>query len=276
VNCSNGEALASTEVQANDKNHVLDALGKMATEMRSKLGESLASVQKYDAPPENVTTPSLDALKAYSLGYKEAYVKTDYATAIPLFQRAASIDPNFAMAYAQLGNSYYDLAETARAAEAARKAYELRERVSEREKLYIDSHYEQLVMGNLDAARKPYELWAQTYLRDDVPPTNLASVYINLGSYDKALTASQEALKLNPDDGTASAAEFQKIIDHPGVVLNEPIGALAHLQIGRAYAMQADSTKAKAAYQDFLALWKDADPDIPILKQAKSEYAKLQ
>jgi tetratricopeptide (TPR) repeat protein len=127
------------------------------------LGESLASVQKYDAPPENVTTPSLDALKAYSLGYKEAYVKTDYATAIPLFQRAASIDPNFAMAYARLGNSYYDLAETARAAEAARKAYELRERVSEREKLYIDSHYEQLVMGNLDAARKTYELWAQTY-----------------------------------------------------------------------------------------------------------------
>jgi hypothetical protein len=81
---------------------------------------------------------------------------------------------------------------------------------------------------------------------------------------------------LNPDDGTPSAAEFQKIIDHPGVVLNEPIGALANLQIGRAYAMPADSTKAKAAYQDFLALWKDADPDIPILKQAKSEYAKLQ
>jgi len=103
VNCSTGESLASTQAQANDKNHVLDALGKMAAEMRSKLGESLASVQKYDAPPENVTTASLEALKAYSLGYEEQMVKADYTAAIPLLQRATSLDPNFAMAYARLG-----------------------------------------------------------------------------------------------------------------------------------------------------------------------------
>jgi len=512
VNCSNGELLASTQAQANDKNHVLDALGKMATEMRSKLGESLASVQKYDAPAESVTTPSLEALKAYSLGYEEAIVKSDWAAAIPLFQRATSLDPNFAMAYARLGTCYGNLAETARAAEAIRNAYKLRERVSEREKLYIDSHYEYYVRGNLEAARKSDELWAQTYPRDNVPTGNLTIVYVTLGSYDKALTAAQQALRLNengtayanlvgaflllnrldeaktmaqqaqtrgldgPDvhtylylanfvqhdaagmereaaglmgrpgyddivlyyesdtaayggqfaksreltrraaesaqradeketaagyeaeaavrealvgnmalakqqaqaalalsdgrdveamsaismaisgdsaqaarldadlskrfpedtvvqfnylptidaaialqghgvskavDALASAApyelgapatlnfslypiylrgeaflaahqsamaavEFQKIIDHPGVVLNEPIAALAHLQIGHAYAISGDTTKAKAAYQDFLALWKDADPDIPILKEAKAEYAKLQ
>jgi eukaryotic-like serine/threonine-protein kinase len=131
--------LASTQAQANDKNHVLDALGKMATQMRSRLGESLASVQKYDAPPENVTTASLEALKAYSLGYEEQTVKEDFAAAIPLFERATSLDPNFAMAYGRLGTNYSNLAETDRAAEATRRAHELRERVSEREKLYIDS-----------------------------------------------------------------------------------------------------------------------------------------
>jgi eukaryotic-like serine/threonine-protein kinase len=514
VNCSNGDLLASTQAQANEKNHVLDALGKMATEMRSKLGESLASVQKYDAPPENVTTPSLEALKAYSLGLEEQYVKADFAASIPLFQRATSLDPNFAMAYARQGTSYSNLAETARATEAIRKAYELRERVSEREKFYIVSHYEHYVTGNLDAARKTYELYALTYPRDTVPATNLSSIYTNLGSYDKALTASQEALQLNsgngtayanlvsaflylnrldeaqtiaqqaqargldtpfthaslylvnflqrdpagmgreaaslmgkpgyedvvlyyesdtaayagqfgkareltrratesaqradeketaasyeaeaavrealvgnialakqqaqaalalsngrdveamsaiamglagdsakakrldndlskrfPEDtvvqsnylpttqaavaiqehgaskavevlaaatpyelggpaqtlnfglypiylrgeaflagrqGSAAASEFQKIIEYRGDVLNEAIGALAHLQLGRAYAMSGDTTKAKAAYQDFLTLWKDADPDIPILKQAKAEYARLQ
>ena len=514
VNCSNGEPLAGTQAQASDKNHVLDALGKMATEMRSKLGESLASVQKYDAPPENVTTASLEALKAYSRGYEAVFVRSDFTAAIPLFQRATSLDPNFAMAYARLGTTYSDLAETDRAAESTRRSYELRERVSEREKFYIVSHYEHFVTGNVDAVRKTYDLWAQTYPRDTMPPTNLAVVYVEVGNYEKALAASQEALRLNsanaiaysnivsdflylnrldeaktivqqaqargldtpqvhasfylvnflqhdaagmeresaglmgkpgyedqvlyyesdtaayggqfgksreltrraaesaqradeketaagyeaeaalrealvgnmalakqqaqaaltlsngrdveamlaiavgltgdsvqakrlhddlgkrfPEDtvvqsnylptvraaialradsaskavealavttpyelgapaqtlnfnlypvylrgeaflaahqGATAAAELQKIIDHPGVVVNEPIGALAHLELGRAYTLAGDSTKARAAYQDFLALWKDADPDIPILKEAKAEYAKLQ
>ena len=513
VNCSNGESLASTEAQASDKNHVLDALGKVASEIRSKLGESLASVQKYDAPAENITTPSLEALKAYSLGYQEM-PKGDYAAAIPLFQRAIDLDPNFAMAYAFLGTSYSNLDETQRAAENTRKAYELRDRVSEREKFYIASHYEHYVTGNLEAARKTYELWAQTYPRDDIAAGNLGVIYGTLGSYDKAFAAFQESARLNPGkavpyanllstavnlnrldeaktiageiqvhnldiplvhlslysadflqhdapgmaretaalmgkpgyedlmfyyesdtaaysgqfakareltrraaesaqradeketaavyeaegavrealvgnsalarqqaqaalalsngtdveaisatalalagdsaqsqrlasdlgkrfpestvvqsnylptigatnalqahaagkaidaltttapyelggsaqavnfalypvyfrgsaflaahQGNAAASEFQKILDHPGVVVNEPIGALANLQLGRAYATQGDTAKAIAAYKDFLTLWKDADPDIPILKQAKAEYAKLQ
>jgi tetratricopeptide (TPR) repeat protein len=147
--------------------------------MREKLGESLASVQKFDAPAENVTTPSLEALQAYSLGY-QAYEREDFAAAVPLFQRATSLDPNFAMAYALLGVSYSDLGEGTRAEENTRKAYELRERVSEHEKLHIAARYEHFVTGNLEAARKAYELWAQTYPRDTIPHRNLGVIYIFL------------------------------------------------------------------------------------------------
>jgi eukaryotic-like serine/threonine-protein kinase len=510
VNCRSGDVLANEQATASNKEQVLKALGDAAAKVRVKLGESLASVQKYDAPADNVTTPSLEALQAYSLGYQAQTVKRDYAAAVPLLQRAVSLDPNFAMAYARLGNNYSALGETARAAENTRKSYELRERVSELEKFYIVSHYEEFVTGNLEAARKTYELWTQTYPRDDVPPNNLASIYQTLGDYDKALAANQVVQKLNPESGlyysnlvaayvtvnrldearataqeaqahnldnpanhlqlyfinflqhdaagmereaaalmgktgfedlmldaesdtaayagqfskareltrrasesaqradeketaanyeaeaawrealvgnmslakqqaqaalalsngrdvepvaafalglagdaaqatrlaadlakrfpedtivqsnylptiralaalqggsaskaieallpaapyelglggqalypvylrgeayvaarqgSAAVAEFQKILDHSGVVVNEPIGALAHLGLGRAYALSGDGAKALAAYQDFLALWKDADPDIPILKEAKAEYAKLQ
>jgi serine/threonine protein kinase/Flp pilus assembly protein TadD len=514
VNCRSGDVLANEQATAGGKEQVLKALGEAATKIREKLGESLASVQKYDAPAESVTTPSLEALQAYSLGYRARIVKSDDAAAIPLFQRAISLDPNFAMAYAELGTSYSNAGENARGAENIHKAYELRERVSEREKLYITSHYEELVSGNLEAARKTFELWAQTYPRDDAPWGSLNIIHCKLGDYNKALNAAQEAMKLNPgsglyyadlvnsylvvnrldearataqevqahnldnplnhinlysvdflqhdaagmereavvlmgkpgwedimldnesdtaaytgqfakareltrravdsaqradeketaagydseaavrealagnmsqakqqaqaalalstgrdvqatsaialgmagdapqatrlaDDlakrfpedtivqfnylptihaavalqarsaskaieglvpvapyelgapaqsfgfalysvylrgeayvsahqGSAAATEFHKILDHPGVVGNEPIGALAHLGLARAYALSGDTGKAKTAYQDFFALWKDADPDIPILKEAKAEYAKLQ
>ena len=189
VNCRSGDVLANEQATASGKEQVLKALGEAATKMRVKLGESLASVQKYDAPAESVTTPSLEALQAYSLGYQAQIVKNDDAAAIPLFQRAVSLDPNFAMAYARLGTNYSNLGQTARAAENTRKAYELRERVSEREKFYIVSHYEHYVTGNLEAARKTYELWAQTYPRDDIPPNNLGAIYAALGDYDKALAA---------------------------------------------------------------------------------------
>jgi Flp pilus assembly protein TadD len=201
VNCRRGDVLANEQTTASGKEQVLKALGEAATKMREKLGESLASVQKYDAPAENVTTPSLEALQGYSLGY-QAMERDDYAAAIPLFQRATSLDPNFAMAYARLGMSYGNLGEGTRADENTRKAYELRERVSEREKFYIASHYEQFVTGNLEAARKSYELWAQTYPRDNIPPRDLGTIYGNLGDYDKALAQAQEAMKLDPGSGT--------------------------------------------------------------------------
>jgi serine/threonine protein kinase/Flp pilus assembly protein TadD len=506
VNCRSGDVLANEQTTASGKEQVLKALGEAATKMREKLGESLASVQKYDAPAENVTTPSLEALQAYSLGY-QAYERTDFAAGVPLFQRATILDPNFAMAYALLGVSYVNLGERTRSEDNIRQAYELRERVSEREKLYIASRYEDFATGNLEAARKAYELWARTYPRDDIPPRNLGLIYTILGNYDKALAQAQEAMKLDPGSainyanlcgsyvrvnrldearataqdaqahnldnprvhvllyeidflqhdaagmereaaglmgkpgvedlmldvesdtaayggqfakareltrrasdsaqradeketaagyeaeaalrealvgnmsqakqqaqaalalststyveagsafalglagdapqatrlaadvakrvpedtivqfvylpmihaaaalqsgsankalealvpaapyelgfgldpvylrgeaylaahqGSAAAAEFQKILDHACVVQNDLIGALAHLGLARAYAFSGDTVKAKSAYQDFLGLWKDADPDIPILKEAKAEYAKLQ
>ena len=114
-------------------------------------------MQKFDAPPENVTTPSIEALQAYSPGYQAMIVKNDMAAAVPFFQRAISLDPNFAMAYARLGTTYANLGETDRAAETVRKAYELRDRVSEREKFYIVSHYQGLATGDLAKAVRTHE-----------------------------------------------------------------------------------------------------------------------
>ena len=201
VNCVNGESLASTEAQASDKNHVLDALGKTALEIRNKFGESLSTAQKFDAPLERATTPSLEALQAYSLGRKAREEKGDPAAAVLLFQRAIRLDPNFAMAYAALGRSYINLGENKLASENTTKAYELRDRVSERERFFIESAYYDSVSGDLEKARQTYELWAQTYPRDDSPPRSLAVIYSNLGLYEKALAETQDSVRLNPGSG---------------------------------------------------------------------------
>jgi len=509
LNCASGQSLASTEAETSGKNHVLEALGKASSEIRKKLGESLATVRKFDTPLEQATTPSLEALQAYTFGRQKIGPEGDLASAVPLFQRAVRLDPNFSMAFASLGMTYFNLGEQSLGAENTRKAYELRERTSEREKFYIESHYFELVTGDLEKARQVYELWAQSYPRDYVPPNNLGSMYGVLGQYEKDLIEGREALHLEPSSGlgyanlvieylflnrleeaqataleaqaknldspslrlnlyrlaflqndaaamaqqvawaqgrpgvedvlldyeshttayfgrlakarelcrqaVASAAraekkekvaryeadaavrealfgnpsearqrvaatlalstgrdasymaalalglaedatraqaladdltkrfpegtvvqfnylpvlhaqaalsrndapkaiellktaapfelgnvgylypvyvrgqayllnhqgkeavtELMKIIEHRGIVFNEPIGALAHLQIGRAYAMQGETAKARSAYQDFLSLWREADSDIPILMAAKAEYAKLQ
>ena len=513
VNCRNGDLLAQEQVTANGKDQVLKTLAQAATRLRRKLGESLASVQKHDALPEDVTTPSLDALQAYALGIKAIDITNDYLVAIPFFQRAVSLDPNFATAYLQLGESYQPQGEIGLAAENARKAYALRDRTSDHEKLRISSFYEYIVTGNLEAARRSYDLLAQTYPRDEEAQVSLWLIHIAFGDYEKAYIAAQQGFTINPassnnyvsliyalqwlnrldqskaiaqdahvknldspwtplilyvidfleqntagmernaaatmgtpgvedqmlflesetaayagefakareltrraadsarraqeketaaeylghnavreaivgssavakedaqsaiaeingknaegfsaiafaltgdaananrliDDlgkrfsqdtivqfeylpmaraglalttgnaanaiealtvtssyelghtnndftfalypvylrgeaylaaknGTAAASEFQRILDHSGVVGNEPIGALAHLGLGRAYGLSGDSAKARTAYQDFFALWKNADPDTPILKKAKAEYAKL-
>jgi len=514
VSCASGDSLASTEVQASDKSHVLDALGKAASEMRSKLGESLSILQKYNTPLEQATTPSLQALQAYSLGL-QSWNETDAVTALPFFQRATQLDTNFAMAYWALGWTYAaGIGESSLAAENLRKAHELSGSVSEREKLIIEGDYHLAVSGDLEKARRTCVLGAKTYPREAIFHVNLGELSIALGQLETGLREHLEGLRLAPysslhhryvifsylslnrvedavataeethakgldsnlapilyeiafyrndtagmarqaasaagkpgeedfllelqadtaayfghlgqarefsrqamgsaeragkketatsyhvvsalrealfsntgkarqavigrghwagydidygfalalayaseldrarvlaedlnkrfpedtvvqfnylptlrakiallrsnpqqaldavgaaapyelglpafsfynwpnlypvyvrgeaylaaHKGSEAAAEFQKILDHRGIVLNEPIGALAHLQLGRAYAMEGDTAKSRAAYQDFVTLWKDADPDIPILKQAKAEYAKLQ
>jgi DNA-binding winged helix-turn-helix (wHTH) protein/tetratricopeptide (TPR) repeat protein len=200
VNCVSGETLASTEAQANDKNHVFDALGKTVSEIRNKLGESLSTVKKFNTPLEQATTPSLEALQAYSLG-RQASAGSDWAAAVPFLQRAIRLDPNFAMAYARLGTMYSNLGEGTLGAENTRKAYELRDRVSEEEKFYIESHYYQNVTGDLEKARQSYQLWTETYPRDWQPRPPFSTVYSGIGEYDKALAEAREALRLDPARG---------------------------------------------------------------------------
>ena len=515
ANCQTGDSIGSQQVQVTKKEDVLDALDDLATTLRKKVGESLSTILKYDTPIKEATTPSLEALKAYSLGIKTRSLQGD-AAAIPLFKRAIELDPSFAMAFARLGISYLNLAQFGLASENFQTAYGLRERVSERERLTISAYYFTWVTGELDKANQTYELWTQAYPRDDVPHNNLGLNYEYLGQYEKALAETAESIRLNPEEstisrsnlvgfycltnrleeakltyqqtlarkaetgylhecrfavafmegdaaemdrqlswaagkpgmedallahqadveafsghlvkarefsrravdsaqhadeaedaaknqmnaalrevefgngaqirseavsalarssttdirvlvalalaragdsdraqkmadelqkenplntmingywvptiraaveinrknpgkaiqiletaapyelgdpsptgfgsslypvylrgqaylllrqGSAAGAEFQKYVDHRSVVNSYSLGALAHLGLARAYAMQKDTVKARAAYQDFLTLWKDADPDIPILKQAKAEYAKLQ
>jgi serine/threonine protein kinase/tetratricopeptide (TPR) repeat protein len=512
VDCNTGDVLAEAQEQAAGKEAVLKALDAAAVRLRTKLGESLSSVQKYATPLEEATTPSLEALKAYSLGVKTSYAKESTA-ALPFYKRAVDLDPNFASAYEAIGAVYFDLNEGGRGAEYIRKAYALREKVSERERFGIEGEYYQCVTGELEKAVQTAELWQQTYPRDDLAYMQLGFVCSALGNWEKALEVFREALRLDPSnvtnylnlgiayttfnrldeaeavykqaeerklesefllqsrywlaflkgdaaqmaqlasaamgkpgsedlllatqadtegwygklknaheltgramdsaqhhdakeaaaayqaaaalreveagnreqaraeahaavklapnrdvraiaalalaragdtagaeklaaeldktfpldtlvlrywlptiragvalerqdpnraiellkvastielsepsqftvflcpvyvrgeaylmlhDGNRAAAEFRKFIDRRGVVMNFPWGALARLGLARAYALQGDTAKARAAYQDFLTLWKDADPDVPILKEAKGEYARLR
>jgi serine/threonine protein kinase/predicted Zn-dependent protease len=512
VNCNTGDVLAEAQEEASGKEAVLKALDAAAISLRSKLGESLTSVREYATPLERTTTPSLEALRVYSLGIKTVFAKGATA-ALPFLKRAVELDPNFAMAYGWMSELYFEDNQMTGAAENGRKAYALREKVSERERLAIDGIYYAYVTGELEKLAQNGELLQRTYPREGWPYQGLGFDYATLGDWEKALeewrvaqrldpengihyyclgvaymslnqldeaeavlkqaeernlqselllqgrywlaflkgdtaqmaqlasaamgkpgtedllldmqadtegwygklknaheltrqamdsaqrndakesaagyqaeealrevesgnreqarAEANAALKLGPNrdvraiaalvlarggdtpaaeklaaeldktfpldtlvqrywlptirasialerkdpnraiellraantielssttasltiflcpvyvrgeahlmlhDGSRAAEEFQKFIDHRGVVMNFPWGALARLGLARAYAMQGDSAKAKSAYQDFLALWKDADPDVPILKQAKAEYAKL-
>jgi DNA-binding winged helix-turn-helix (wHTH) protein/tetratricopeptide (TPR) repeat protein len=504
TSCSSGDSLAKEQVEARRKEDVLKALDTAAVKLRRKLGESLGSVQKYDVPLEQATTSSLEALKAYSLGMKMRNTQGNEA-AVPLFKRAIELDPNFAIAYAQLGIAYSNLSQPAMATANIAKAYQLRDSASEREKLIIAAQYDSKVTGDLSKAKETNLLLRQIYPRDPSAYTQLTRIYTTLGSYDQALAEVQTGMQLSPvsnlnygnltatyinlgrfdeanaalqqaknhaltpqpplsyylaflrgDDaemkrqaaadpdlgrvqadteayfgrlasardlirtaqesevhegssetaallkvdsalyeaelgdahrarqdalqvltssgassyvvqvqaalalarigdsshalavvrdldkqfpsdtmvnyywgptiraatalnekdphaaiealqatapyelgsppsalanlypvylrglayletgqGQEAAREFRKIIDHRGVIVNFPTGALARLQLARAQLMMGDTENARKSYQDFLALWKDADQDIPILQQAKAEYRRL-
>jgi serine/threonine protein kinase/tetratricopeptide (TPR) repeat protein len=194
VNCQSGDTLAEEQVTAASKEKVLDALGEAASKLRTELGESLATVQKFDVPLEQATTSSLEALKAYSLGHDKTA-----AAGLPYDQRAIQLDPNFAMGYLAVGSDYESLGEVGRASEYFTKAFELREHASEREKLGIAASYYRSVTGELDKAAQTYQEEIESYPQDYAAYTNLGTDYSTQGQYEKAAEVTRQALRLAPD-----------------------------------------------------------------------------
>ncbi|HZI47467.1 MAG TPA: protein kinase, partial [Pyrinomonadaceae bacterium] len=201
INAQTGDTIAIEQAEAGGKEEVISALGTAATKMREHLGESLASIQKYDAPIYEATTSSLDALKFFSMGV-EQQLKGKYLDAIPFFKRATEIDANFARAYAAMSSMYYNTRQYELAAEASRKAYDLRERVGEYEKLYITQVYYDNTTGELDKYLQTLELWKRTYPRDSAPHNNLAVKYTELRQFEKGLEEAREAIRLNPNSAS--------------------------------------------------------------------------
>lgn len=205
VSAASGETVAREQAEAVSREKVLVRLGEAVARLRKKLGESLASIEKFSAPIEQVTTASLEAFKAYDLGRQNQFAGK-YFEAIPLYRRAVELDPQFAMAHAALGITYGTAREYDLAAQYSRRAFELRDRVSERERFYIAARYYMDVLDDGDRAIEVLELWKQTYPRDFVPRTNLSARYCAIGRYEQGLEEAREGLRLNPDAGVAYAA----------------------------------------------------------------------
>jgi serine/threonine protein kinase/tetratricopeptide (TPR) repeat protein len=196
LNPRTGEALAREQIEAAGKEQVLGKLGDAATKLREKLGESLQTIETFDASVEQATTSSLEALKAFSIG-QQLQMAGKSNESIPFHKRAIELDPNFASAYKNLGEAYFFTAQRDRAAEPFTKAFDLRERVSEREKFNITARYYQHVVGDVDKTLETLELWKQTYPRQWQPRYDLASFYNNVGQHEKAVEEAQEAIRLN-------------------------------------------------------------------------------
>ncbi len=199
VNCQSGDTLAQEQVTAASKEKVLDALGEAASKLRGELGESLATVQKFDVPLSEATTSSLEALKAYTLG-ENAHREKGISTALPYHQRAVELDPNFAMGYEELGKDYSTLGEIGRASEYFTKAFQLREHASEREKLDIIAGYYANVAGELNKAVQTYQEEIEAYPRDYRAHLDLGNQYLSLGQYEKARDTYSQSLRLAPDN----------------------------------------------------------------------------
>ncbi|MGH9794394.1 MAG: protein kinase domain-containing protein [Candidatus Acidiferrales bacterium] len=273
LNCQTGDSLARVQEQAGSKEAVLAALGRGATRIRADLGESLSTVEKFNAPIQEATTSSLEGLKAYSLG-SEQRDRGRELESLPFFRRAIELDPQFAMAYARLGVSYSNLGEQQQAAEHLRKAYELRDRVSELERLYLTAHYHSSVTRDVPKAIETYELWKRTYPRDFTPYNNLANSYAIIGQFEKALAEAQDAVRLDPDSAFAysnlggayfSLGRFDEAksvydqalgrgVDTYG--FHEMLFAIAYFRGDRAgMQREIDSLKGKL-YEDAALTWK--------------------
>ena len=198
LNCQNGDTLAEQQARADGKTNVLNAVDKAAATLREELGESLATVQKFDVPLQQATTSSLEALQAYSLGVKAAREKS-IKESLPFLEHAVELDPNFAMGYRELGNEYSGLGEVGRASEYFTKAFQLRDHASEREKLIISANYYQIVTGQLDKAAQTYQEMIDNYPRDPTGYFNLSEVCTPQGLYEKALELTRQTQQMVPD-----------------------------------------------------------------------------
>ena len=250
VNCGSGEILAQEQVTAAGKEKVLDSLGEATSKLRSELGESLASVQKFDVPLEQATTTSLEALKAFSLGYKTGFEQGS-AAALPYFQKAADLDPNFASAFMGVGVMYSNIGQPARSKEYLTKAYQLREHASEKEKLHITGLYYNIATGEFPKAVATFQEWTTNFPRDPVGFIDLSSAYFALGEHEKALEACLIAERLDTDDIIAVENTTQAYI-----VLGRLDDAQAEIQ--KAIAQKLDDDPLRVYYYDVAFLKNDS------------------
>ncbi len=202
VNPRSGDPFAREQIEAESKEKVLSALSTAAWNLRKKLGESLASMEKYDMSIEQATTSSLEALKAYAMANEER-AKGNAREALGFYKRAVELDPNFAMAYARIGVHYINQGQAESAREYAQKAYDLRDRVSERERLYITEKYYAYITGELDKTIETLQTWARLYPNDFIPHNNLSLNYKLIGRFEEAMKEGQEAVRLSPNNSSA-------------------------------------------------------------------------
>jgi serine/threonine protein kinase/tetratricopeptide (TPR) repeat protein len=207
INSQTGDAIATEQVEVESKEQVLKGMDRAATQIRSKLGESLNSVKQFATPLEQATTSSLEALKAYSAGHAN-HAKLDDHAAIPFFKKAVEIDPNFALAWAEMGVSQGNEGMSKGSEQALKKAFDLQERASDVERFYINGHYFNTI-GDLDKSVEVYEQWRKAYPRDSIPLNNLALIYGSLGQFDKGLASALDELRVDPN----SIFSYQDVAD---------------------------------------------------------------
>ncbi len=227
INCATGDILATSQTEVTDKDHVLSGLGKLGTEMREKLGESFATIQKFDKPLEQVTTPSFEALKAYTQG--ERIGPTDDTAGIPYDKRALQLDPNFAMAWVSLGVRYSNLGENGLSNDAFSKAFDLRDHVSDRERFRIEAVHYMYVLGDLEKARQTFDQYAQAYPRETRPRVSGGIIDDIYGRFDDAIRETAEAQRIAPDN------------------------AVTYGNLAEDYVFANQMDKAKAAYDEAFA-----------------------
>jgi len=264
MNCQTGDSLAQEQAQASSKEQVLTALGGAATKLRGRLGESLASVQKFDVPIDQVTTSSLEALKAFAMGNAEFDQEREMQS-LPFYKRAVELDLNFAWVYARMGTIYANAGENEKAIEATRKAYELRDRVSEREKLYITEHYYQTVTGEKEKEMETLELYGRTYPNDMVPPNNLCVGYQMEGDYTKATEKGRDAVRIDPNSASgwfnlAYSYVGSNRFDEAQQTMQQAMAKFPESELGHWFSYLLDLTLGKTTDADRELAWAKGKP----------------